>query len=140
MLASGVRGPVRPSVSYAARSWSRPFHSTVPALVNPGDKLPDLDLVEGSPGNKVNLSRDLRGKALIIGVPAAFSTFECSISHIFDSITFRRRFCWFGDKPSISSNYYRHSLWCERPPHDARHHVKLALSTLSRLLQRLAFD
>lgn len=38
--------------------------------------MPDVDLVEGSPGNKVNLARELKGKGLVIGVPAAFSTFE----------------------------------------------------------------
>ncbi|KAI4127612.1 MAG: hypothetical protein LQ338_003107 [Usnochroma carphineum] len=51
----------------------RTFTTTVPALVNVGDRIPDLELVEGSPGNKVNLSKELRGKGLVIGVPAAFS-------------------------------------------------------------------
>ena len=41
-----------------------------------GDKLPILDvLVENSPGNKVDLS-EFTDKALIIGVPAAFSTYS----------------------------------------------------------------
>ncbi|KZF21862.1 Redoxin [Xylona heveae TC161] len=58
------------------------FHSTTPAAVQVGDKIPDLDaLVENSPGNKVNLSKELTGKGLIIGVPAAFSP-ACSESHI----------------------------------------------------------
>jgi 2-Cys peroxiredoxin 5 len=44
--------------------------------VKVGDKIPNLDvLVESSPGNKVNLSEAITGKALIIGVPAAFSKF-----------------------------------------------------------------
>ncbi len=51
------------------------FHQTAPVYVKVGDSIPDLDaLVENSPGNKVNLSKELTGKGLIIGVPAAFST------------------------------------------------------------------
>jgi hypothetical protein len=34
-----------------------------------------IELMEGSPGNKINLAKELTGKGLIIGVPAAFSTF-----------------------------------------------------------------
>lgn len=45
----------------------RLFHASAPAFVNVGDKLPDVDLVEGSPGNKVNLSKELTGKGVIIG-------------------------------------------------------------------------
>ena len=53
---------------------SRAFHATSPALVSVSDRIPDLDLVEDSPGNKVNLSKELaQGKGVIIGVPAAFS-------------------------------------------------------------------
>ncbi|MCJ1271577.1 hypothetical protein MMC22_011479 [Lobaria immixta] len=49
------------------------FHTSRPAWVNVGDRVPDLTvLVENSPGNKVNLSQEL-GKGLIIGVPAAFT-------------------------------------------------------------------
>lgn len=52
------------------------FHSTAPAFVQKGDAIPDLDvLVESSPGNKVNLAKELKGKGIIVGVPAAFSTF-----------------------------------------------------------------
>jgi len=50
-------------------------------MVKAGDKLPDIDLVEGSPGNKVNLSKELTGKGVIVGVPAAFSP-TCSDSHV----------------------------------------------------------
>jgi 2-Cys peroxiredoxin 5 len=60
-----------------ALSASRPtrsFHSSARAFIKVGDKLPNLDvLVENSPGNRVNLSEAIKGKALIIGVPAAFS-------------------------------------------------------------------
>ena len=54
--------------------WSAQFHSSRPAFVKAGDSIPDLEvLVENSPGNKVNLAKTLKGKGIIIGVPAAFS-------------------------------------------------------------------
>lgn len=58
-----------------ARVSSRTFHSSPRALVKVGDAIPDLNvLAEGSPGNKINMAEEVRGgKALIIGVPAAFS-------------------------------------------------------------------
>ncbi|KAL1794354.1 hypothetical protein ACET3X_007775 [Alternaria dauci] len=59
----------------------RLFHASAPAFVKVGDRLPDVELVEGSPGNKVNLVNELTGKGLIIGVPAAFSP-SCSENHI----------------------------------------------------------
>ena len=45
----------------------RTFHASAPALVKVGDKLPNVDLVEGSPGNKVNIANELTGKGVIIG-------------------------------------------------------------------------
>ncbi|KAI9052419.1 hypothetical protein LZ554_003765 [Drepanopeziza brunnea f. sp. 'monogermtubi'] len=66
----------------AAPRSSRAFHASGRALIKVGDKLPNLDvLVENSPGNKVNLSEAIKSKALIIGVPAAFSP-SCSNSHV----------------------------------------------------------
>lgn len=57
------------------------FHTSRPALVNVGDRIPDLTvLCENSPGNKVNLSQELKEGGLIIGVPAAFSMSEVSLS------------------------------------------------------------
>lgn len=52
------------------------FHNTRAAFVKAGDPLPDLDvLVEGSPGNKVNLAKEFKGaNGIIVGTPAAFST------------------------------------------------------------------
>ncbi|KAL6721193.1 hypothetical protein ACLMJK_000295 [Lecanora helva] len=51
-------------------------------MVKAGDKIPNVDLDESSPGDKVNLSKELAtGKGLIIGVPAAFSP-SCSASHV----------------------------------------------------------
>ncbi|GAD94822.1 AhpC/TSA family protein [Paecilomyces variotii No. 5] len=58
------------------------FHSTRPAFVKAGDAIPDLDvLVEDSPGNKVNLAKELKGKGVIVGTPAAFSP-ACSATHV----------------------------------------------------------
>ncbi|KAF9733245.1 hypothetical protein PMIN06_009445 [Paraphaeosphaeria minitans] len=60
----------------------RLFHASSPAFVRIGDKIPDVELHEGSPGNKVKIADELKtGKGLIIGVPAAFSP-ACSESHI----------------------------------------------------------
>ncbi len=61
-------------LALASSRTSRAFHSSSRAFIKVGDKLPNPDvLVESSPGNKVNLSETIKGKALIIGVPAAFS-------------------------------------------------------------------
>jgi len=57
-----------PRVSFAAQ-----FHSSRPAFVKVGDAIPNVELMEGSPGNKVNLANELKGKGLVIGVPAAYS-------------------------------------------------------------------
>ncbi|KAI9816579.1 MAG: hypothetical protein M1827_001711 [Pycnora praestabilis] len=58
------------------------FHSSASTLVKVGDSLPDLDvLTESSPGNRVNLAKELKGKGIILGVPAAFSP-SCSESHV----------------------------------------------------------
>lgn len=67
-------------LAIAAPRSSRSFHASGRAFIKVGDKLPNLDvLVENSPGNKVNLSEAIKGKALIIGVPAAFSRyFQCN--------------------------------------------------------------
>lgn len=56
------------------RAQAALFHNTAPAFVQKGDAIPDLNvLVENSPGNKVNLAKELKGKGVIVGVPAAFS-------------------------------------------------------------------
>lgn len=61
----------------AARGTSssllRSFHASAPAFVKVGDAIPDVELMENSPGNKVSIAKELKGKGLIIGVPAAFS-------------------------------------------------------------------
>jgi len=59
----------------AAAQPTRSFHSSSRVLIKLGNKLPQLDgvLVESSPGNKIDTSELSTGKALLIGVPAAFS-------------------------------------------------------------------
>lgn len=50
--------------------------------VKVGDSIPDVEVWEDSPSNKINLAKELAtGKGLIIGVPAAYSP-GCSDSHI----------------------------------------------------------
>ncbi|TLS24589.1 hypothetical protein PpBr36_08277 [Pyricularia pennisetigena] len=74
----------RPAAAMAAQATARRgFHTTRPAFVKVGDPLPDAEcLVEGSPGNKVNIAKEFAlNNGLIIGVPAAFSG-ACSTSHI----------------------------------------------------------
>jgi len=57
------------------------FHASASRFVKVGDSIPDVELMESSPGNKVNLATELKGKGIIIGVPAAYSP-SCSESHI----------------------------------------------------------
>lgn len=70
------------TIMFAARqlSLARPaagrrlFHATAPVFVKVGDKLPNVDLMENSPGNKVNIAEELKsGKGLVIGKPLRFS-------------------------------------------------------------------
>jgi len=67
---------------YARQSAAR-FHSSRPDFVKVGDVLPNIEVLdENSPGNKVNLAKELKmGKGVIIGTPGAFSP-ACSSSHI----------------------------------------------------------
>ncbi|KAF1985381.1 AhpC/TSA family protein [Aulographum hederae CBS 113979] len=72
--AAPIRTPTAPRVSL--------FHSTAPNWVKKGDAIPSVELMEGSPGNKVNLAEELKGgKGVIVGVPAAFSP-SCSATHV----------------------------------------------------------
>ncbi|KAF4535711.1 Tsa family protein [Lasiodiplodia theobromae] len=57
------------------------FHASARACVRVGDAVPDVELMEASPGNKLSIAKELKGKGLIIGVPAAYSP-ACSSSHI----------------------------------------------------------
>ncbi|RJE27281.1 AhpC TSA family protein [Aspergillus sclerotialis] len=66
----------------AARTQTALFHNTAPAFVQKGDAIPDLEvLTENSPGNKINLAKEIKGKGIIIGTPAAFSP-ACSSTHV----------------------------------------------------------
>ena len=74
----------RPALPH--RHPKRPFHAQPfgGQRVQAGDAVPDVELMEHSPGNKVSLATELRnsgGRGLVIGVPAAFSP-ACSESHI----------------------------------------------------------
>lgn len=71
----------RQATTLLPQASARKFHSSTRGLVNVGDAVPDAELMEGSPGNKVSISNVLKGKGLIIGVPAAFSP-SCSAKHI----------------------------------------------------------
>jgi len=53
---------------------ARLFHASTRAYVQAGDKIPEVALMEGSPGNKVNIADELKtGKGLIIGTPKAIN-------------------------------------------------------------------
>ena len=69
------------AVSARGPTSARAFHASTLSRVQVGDKIPDIELVESSPGNKVFIAKELQGKGLIIGVPAAFSP-SCSAKHI----------------------------------------------------------
>ena len=58
------------------------YNKLIVKKVKVGDSIPDIEVFEDSPGNKISLAKELAtGKGLIIGVPAAFSP-GCSDSHI----------------------------------------------------------
>lgn len=60
----------------------RLFHANARLLINVGDAIPDVEVQEGSPGNKLSLAKELKkGKAIVIGTPGAFSP-GCSAHHI----------------------------------------------------------
>lgn len=60
----------------------RSFHGSAVRAVKVGDTIPSAPLYEGSPGNEVNLAEEIGNKkALIVGVPGAFSP-ACSASHV----------------------------------------------------------
>ena len=73
----------RPSAFQAVRRFPQvaSFHASPRAFVKVGDQIPNVELMEGSPGNKVSIADELKDKGLIIGVPAAFSP-SCSEKHV----------------------------------------------------------
>ncbi|KAI1260277.1 Redoxin [Xylariaceae sp. FL1019] len=63
---------------------TRQFHATPRAFVQVGDAVPDIELHEDSPANKVSIAKEFEKtvpNGVIIGVPAAFSG-TCSTKHI----------------------------------------------------------
>lgn len=63
---------------------TRGFRTLSPQLFQKGDKIPTglPGLKENSPGNSVDLGKEVaKGKYIIVGVPAAFSP-ACSASHV----------------------------------------------------------
>ncbi|KAF2772534.1 Redoxin [Teratosphaeria nubilosa] len=70
-------------------SFARAFHLSPRCFVEVGDAVPDIELREDSPGNKVSIAKEAaKGKGLIIGVPAAFSP-SCSETHVPGYINFK---------------------------------------------------
>lgn len=71
------------TIGAASRAAGRSFHTTRPAFVKVGDELPSVELMENSPGNKVDLAREAQQvrNMILIGVPAAFSG-TCSATHV----------------------------------------------------------
>ena len=59
----------------AIKQTVRPFHATAFNMVKQGDAIPSVELFETTPGTKVDLSKELTGKGVIVGVPAAFSMY-----------------------------------------------------------------
>ncbi len=78
---SRLRLPRSIPVFLSAPPPSRNFHASRVNSVQVNDAIPNVDLMETSPGNKVSIAKELKGKGLIIGIPAAFSP-SCSNSHI----------------------------------------------------------
>ncbi|KAF3934667.1 Peroxiredoxin-2C [Dactylellina cionopaga] len=61
----------------------RQFHTTPARFIAVGDAIPSVQLKEDSPGNNVDIAKEISGlkKAVIVGVPAAFSP-ACSSTHV----------------------------------------------------------
>jgi 2-Cys peroxiredoxin 5 len=64
-----ARRPSLPLQAGLRRLAAAPFHASAPAFVRVGDKIPNVELMEGSPGNKVDIAAELKGDGLIIGEP-----------------------------------------------------------------------
>ncbi|RPB17755.1 peroxiredoxin [Morchella conica CCBAS932] len=74
------------STQFFQRTFSaaaaHPFHVSASTFINVNDRIPDIEVMEDSPGNKISIGKELKGKkAILLGVPAAFSP-GCSTSHI----------------------------------------------------------
>ncbi|KAF1809412.1 thioredoxin peroxidase/alkyl hydroperoxide reductase [Eremomyces bilateralis CBS 781.70] len=78
---SSIRPLLRAASTIPRTTPIRTFHASARSLVQVGDAIPSVELFENSPGNKVNIANELKGRSIIVGVPAAFSP-ACSESHI----------------------------------------------------------
>jgi len=75
-----ARNLIRPLVTRGVTS-QKLFHTTSIMPIKVGDKLPAVDLFDGTPDAKVNTGADLsKGKTVIFGVPGAFTP-TCSNDH-----------------------------------------------------------
>ena len=73
-----------------AQQSIRHFSRTPAIMVKQGDSIPSIELTEGSPGDKVDLSKELAsGQGLILGVPAAFSASHPTPSHFLTTSPFQ---------------------------------------------------
>jgi hypothetical protein len=69
MFAASRNGVARTVSRFPFPGHSIPsFHSSARSLVKIGDKIPSIELQEGSPGNKVNIANELVGRGIIIGM------------------------------------------------------------------------
>lgn len=69
---------------FITRTATRGFKTSRPSLFKAGDSIPSglPGLHENSPGNAIDISKEVaKGKSIIIGVPAAFSP-ACSAAHV----------------------------------------------------------
>jgi 2-Cys peroxiredoxin 5 len=62
--------PARQAALRRLAPRAAPFHASTRRAVAVGDSVPNVELMENSPGNKVNIASELKkGKGLIIGKP-----------------------------------------------------------------------
>ena len=55
-------GVFRSLIKRATVFGARNFHASAPAFVKVGDAIPNVELVEDSPGNNVSIANELKGK------------------------------------------------------------------------------
>ncbi|KAL1629412.1 hypothetical protein SLS54_001161 [Diplodia seriata] len=69
--------PVRPRAAQ--------FHASARAHVRVGDAVPDVELMEASPGNKLSIAKQLKGKGLIRFIADPAGAFTKALDLSFDS-------------------------------------------------------
>lgn len=65
----------------AISTTRRSVSNSIARFVSSGTAIPSINLFDGSPGTSVDLTSELESKAVIIGVPGAFSP-GCTATHI----------------------------------------------------------